>query len=113
MVFLFGTIVASTTPKGRKEKFKILNPNKIPCNVNFAVKPRTNSKSEGFAFEVHPATARIPPHEYTYVKVAFTPTSMMSYGGIFEAVVENGELSPKTGALRFELRGEGTLPTIM
>jgi len=46
------------------------------------------------------------------VKVAFRPTAMQTYGGIFEAIVDNGELNPKTGALRFELRGEGTLPTI-
>jgi hydrocephalus-inducing protein len=37
---------------------------------------------------------------------------MMSYGGLFEATVENGEATSKTGKLVFELRGEGTLPTL-
>ncbi len=39
-VFFFGTLVASKVPEGAVEKFKISNPFKIPCNVNFAVKPR-------------------------------------------------------------------------
>lgn len=37
---------------------------------------------------------------------------MKSYGGIFEAVVEHGEINPKTGCLSFEVRGDGTLPTV-
>lgn len=37
---------------------------------------------------------------------------MMTYGGIFEATVENGDPQSKTGKLMFELRGEGTLPTL-
>ena len=35
------------------EKFKIMNPNKIPCTVNFKIL-KTESKTEGFAFEVSP-----------------------------------------------------------
>ena len=37
---------------------------------------------------------------------------MMQYGGIFEAVVDSGDAESKTGKLVFELRGEGTLPTL-
>ena len=37
---------------------------------------------------------------------------MMTYGGIFEATVDNGDQTSKTGKLTFELRGEGTLPTL-
>ena len=44
-VFWFGTLVASKNPEGAKERFKIMNPNKIPCTVKFAVKPRCQSKS--------------------------------------------------------------------
>ena len=51
-VFWFGTMVASKNPEGTRERFKIINPNKIPCTVRFAVKPRSQSKSEGFAFDV-------------------------------------------------------------
>lgn len=36
----------------------------------------------------------------------------MQYGGIFEAEVVKGDPESKTGKLAFELRGEGTLPTL-
>ena len=110
-VFWFGTLVPTKNQKGQLEKFKITNPNKIPCTVKFTVKPRTVSKSEGFAFKVSPESMKIQPHEYNYVKVLFEPTNIMSYGGIFEALVENGDPKSKNGKLLFEMRGEGVLPT--
>jgi hydrocephalus-inducing protein len=112
-VFWFGTLIASKVPEGVVEKFKIINPNKIPCTVNFNVQPRTQSKNEGFAFEVSPETVKIPPHENAYVKVSFKPENMMMYGGIFEALVENGDPESSSGKFVFELRGEGTLPTLL
>ena len=87
-----------------------MNCSKVPANVLFSVKPRTTSKSEGF--EVLPTKVHILPHGYEYVKVTFKPTDMIAYGGIFEAVVEGGDPNPKTHKLSFELRGEGTLPTV-
>lgn len=90
-----------------------MNPNKIPCTVKFSVKPRSQSKSEGFAFDVSPDTLTIDPHKHKYVTVGFNPTAMMTYGGIFEAIVENGDPNSKSGKLTFELRGEGTLPTLL
>ena len=112
-VFWFGTLIASKVPEGVVEKFKIMNPNKIPCTVNFSVNPRTQSKNEGFAFEVSPESVKIPPHENAYVKVSFRPDNMMPYGGIFEANVENGDPESSSGKFSFELRGEGTLPTLL
>lgn len=76
-VFWFGTLVASKNPEGARERFKIINPNKIPCTINFAVKPRTNSKSEGFAFDISPNGLTIDPHKHKYVTVGFNPTAMM------------------------------------
>jgi len=109
-VFWFGTVIASKEPV--KERFKLINPNKIVCNVNVAVKQRTSSKSEGFAFKVEePSPIRIYPNESKYVTVVFTPTNVISYSGIFEGLVEKGD--NETGALRFELRGEGTLPSLV
>lgn len=80
--------------------------------MKFAVKPRTQSKSEGFAFDVSPDGLTIDPHKHKYVTVGFNPTEMKQYGGIFEAMVESGDPESKTGKLCFELRGEGTLPTL-
>ena len=112
-VFWFGTIIASKNPNGVSERFKLINNNKIPCTVTINVKPRTNSKSEGFAFSTSSnAPIKIYPGESQYVTVTFTPTTVMPYSGLFEAVVDGGS-DQKTGALRFELRGEGTLPTLL
>ena len=112
-VFWCGTLVPSKDVKGQMEKFKISNPNKIPCTVRFSVKPRTASKSEGFAFEVSPESMRIMPHEYNYVKVWFKPTNIMSYGGVFEALVDNSDPKTNGSKLKFELRGEGVLPSVI
>ena len=113
-VFWFGTVIASKNKDGVTEKFKILNSNKIPCTVKISCKPRNNSKSEGFAFEVsHRNPLKIYPNESEYVSVTFKPTSVMPYSALFEAIVEGGDSNPETGVLRFELRGEGTLPTIV
>lgn len=112
-VFLFGTLVPSKDTKGQTEKFKITNTNKIPCSVKLSVKPRTVSKSEGCSFEVNPTSLKILPHESQYVCVCFKPTNIMSYGGIFEAIVDNGDPKSKSGKLKFELRGEGVLPTVL
>ena len=112
-VFWFGTVIASKNPNGVTERFKIINPNKIACTVKIYVKPRTNSKSEGFAFEVdQKLPLKIYPHESEYISVTFKPTNVMPYSAIFEAVVDGGDTNPDTGVLRFELRGEGTLPTL-
>lgn len=59
-----------------------------------------------------PDVLQIEPHKHKYVTVGFYPTSMMTYGGIFEATVDNGDPQSKTGKMVFELRGEGTLPTL-
>lgn len=53
-IFDFGILIPSKVPEGMVEKFKIMNPNKIPCIVNFKIL-KTESKTEGFAFEVSPA----------------------------------------------------------
>jgi hypothetical protein len=111
-LFWFGTLIASKNPEGCKERFKIINPNKIPCTIKFTVKPRTQSKSEGFAFDVSPDGLTIDPHKHKYVTVGFYPTAMMQYSGIFEGIVEHGNDETKQGKLTFELRGEGTLPTL-
>lgn len=111
-VFWFGTLIASKDPQGTFERFKIMNPNKVTCNVKFSVKPRSMSKSEGFAFKVEPEGLSIDPHKHKYVTVYFSPTEMKQYGGVFEAVVQGGELNPKQGKMSFEIRGEGTLPSL-
>ncbi len=59
-----------------------------------------------------PEVLTIEPHKHKYVTVGFFPTNMQTYGGVFEAIVDNGDPASKTGKMVFELRGEGTLPTL-
>ena len=111
-LFWFGTLIAQKNTEGARERFKIINPNKIPCTIKFTVKPRSQSKSEGFAFDVQPEGLTIDPHKHKYVTVGFYPTAMMQYSAIFEGTVEHGNDETKQNKLTFELRGEGTLPTL-
>jgi len=75
-VFWFGTLIASKDNVGTSERFKIINPNKVTCTVKFSVKPRSLSKSEGFAFKVEPESLVIVPNQHKYVTVYFNPTEM-------------------------------------
>jgi hydrocephalus-inducing protein len=61
--------------------------------------------------QVHPKKLDIPPHEYRYVTVYFSPKAIKSFVATFEAIVENGG-NPKTERFECEVRGEGTLPTL-
>lgn len=40
--------------------------------------------------QVHPKRLDIPPHEYRYVTVYFSPKAIRSFAAVFEALVENG-----------------------
>jgi len=108
-VFYFGALLTGLHSQAR---FKISNPYKIPCDVSLSLKPRGKSSkgdSSEFPFELEPKKINIPSYEYKYITVTFHPTSIQSYSGIFEAVVENvGDIKGRN--LQFEIRGEGTLP---
>ena len=115
-VFSFGIALS-----GRRlvERFRLSNPVKVPCTVSVTLLPRgdaADAKVAAEAFDIQALKAEggkitIGPHEHRYVTVGFTPSSLNPYGAIFEATVEGG-LDPKTKQLRFELRGEGSLPNI-
>jgi hydrocephalus-inducing protein len=52
-LFHFGTLVPSKAPDGIVERFKLTNPNKIPCTVKLDVRKRNpNNLNENFGFEV-------------------------------------------------------------
>ncbi|MCQ2815786.1 MAG: hypothetical protein MJ252_00825, partial [archaeon] len=121
-VFWFGTVILSKNPDGVAERFKLINNNKIPCNVRVSIKQRSNNPkvepppvfkiSCRDSNEIGTTTPlKIYPGESEYVTVTFTPLSVMPYSAIFEATVEGG--SQETGSLKFELTGEGTLPTLL
>jgi adenylate kinase family enzyme len=109
-VFHYGAYLAG---QQAQVQFKISNPFKVTCDVVFSTRPRGKSKSDSsdFAFDVEPKRLTIPSHEHRYVTVSFHPSSIQTYSGVFEAMVENVS-EGKNKCLTFELRGEGTLPRV-
>lgn len=100
---------------GVKAQLKFTNPIKVPCVVNFSVKPRNplpDPKAPmAFPMDVVPAQITIPPQESRYTTIVFEPRAIAQYSATLEAVVENGS-DPATKAFSCELRGEGTLPSL-
>lgn len=65
-----------------------------------------------FPIEVYPSSIVIPPHEYRHVTMVFCPTAIQQYSATFEAIVVGGGADPSTAGFVFEVRGEGTLPSL-
>ena len=110
--FYFGQLIPSKYPEGTQERFKLSNNGKVPAMINCSVKPRKNS-SGLFSFSVTPERMTINPNEFAYFKVGFKPEIMAKYSGVFEAIVENGDPGSDNYALKFDLKGEGCLPTLL
>lgn len=95
-------------------RFRITNPNPIACDVKFEIKPTvapTGKEVPVLPFELSSKELHIPAHEYRYIKVRFSPQALQRYSAIFEATVPEGK-DPKTNSLKFELRGDGAMPSI-
>jgi hypothetical protein len=107
-VFTFGPCLFTDEPQKVSEQLRITNPRGIPCEVNFALKPRNGADGGELAFEVQPTQLMIPAHEHRYVTVSFTPPQLQTYHCIFEATVTDGT-DPRTNYLTFEIRGDGTV----
>eukprot|EP00760_Papus_ankaliazontas_P031923 PhM_4_TR5537/c0_g1_i1/m.106423/K17570/HYDIN; hydrocephalus-inducing protein len=115
-VFSFGVVISN---KRVSERFRLTNPNKVPCTVQVAIQPRgdaPDSKTAAEAFDIQGqkfdgGKLTIPPYEHRYVTVGFTPIGLNTFNAVFVATVENG-FDPKSKQLRFEIRGEGSLPDV-
>ena len=64
------------------------------------------------AFSLFPKRTVINPHEYVYIKITFKPEIMAVYEGTFEAKVIHEEKILKESTFKFDLKGEGILPTL-
>ena len=102
----------AAAPHAVRANLKFINPVKVPCVVNFSIKPRGNlPPGQALPMEISPSQLVIPPLEYRYTALYFAPRAIQSYLATFEATVENGG-DPKTKSFTCEVRGEGTLPTL-
>jgi hydrocephalus-inducing protein len=106
--FYFGSVVPTKNPDGITERIKIINTGKVFASVKFDVV----KKNALFAFDIAPKQAKINPHEFIYVKLQFKPDIMAQYEGAFTAIIENGDPSLPTSRFGFDVKGEGSLPSL-
>ncbi|KAI4885088.1 hypothetical protein NFI96_023140 [Prochilodus magdalenae] len=112
--FVFNNVLVGQSAKAR---FRLSNPAKVPCELSLQVKAVLNKTSARSpeVFELNPTRITIPSHSYTYATVTFSPLTMQTYFGVFEATLEGGSGLPVVGkskVLVFDLVGEGNLPCI-
>ncbi|GAB1599203.1 hypothetical protein Ahia01_000197500, partial [Argonauta hians] len=109
--FMFCNVIVGNKAKAR---FKIVNANKVPCDVTISLRnqpvrgPRPLAAE---AFEVVPTKIQILNHTHIFATVTFSPLAMQMYQTTFEAVVESNS-AIKADPLIFDICGEGTLPQI-
>lgn len=63
------------------------------------------------AFDVQPKRIVVAPHDYAHATLSFKPTALQQYSSLLRIAVEKSANS-LTGQAQFDLRGEGTLPSI-
>jgi len=129
-VFHFAPVIANGKAPLPSERFRISNPFKISCNVNIKIlqkntrgtmdQPVLKKKSKDFdpntpvpstAFMPTPEALHIPPHEHRFVSVRFKPNGLATCVAKFVAEVEGGS-QESSKCLKFDLTGEGILPSI-
>ncbi|XP_057292027.1 hydrocephalus-inducing protein-like [Hydractinia symbiolongicarpus] len=110
--FIFYNVIVGHKAKAR---FKITNPNKVPCDVVINAKPISNKLVNRISdiFDVQPSRASVQAHSSVFATLTFQPSSMQSYSCIFETIVEGLSASVSKGrSLTFEVQGDGNLPRI-
>ncbi|KAL6104703.1 hydin [Pungitius sinensis] len=111
--FIFNKVLVGQTAQAR---FKITNKSKVPCVLSLAIK-YIGSKTSRIAdvFNLSAATLSIPRQSRLFAVVTFTPQTMLCYNAVFEATMEvTSRMTPtfKSKVLEFNLRGEGSLPSV-
>jgi hydrocephalus-inducing protein len=118
-VFNFGTVVAdlsndvSCPQCAVSASIKITNAVKVPCTVNLSVKPISKDASMQFPLGVQPVQLVIPAHEYRFAQLLFHPKHIMSFSGMLEAIVENGQGNPATHKFTCELQARPKTSTFL
>ncbi|OEH79817.1 hydrocephalus inducing related protein [Cyclospora cayetanensis] len=122
----FGPVIAgslNSTP-GVAETIRIGNPQLIPANIAFEIKQAPKGSHdknlvyasqqpilEDSPFDVQPKRIVVASRDYAYATLSFKPTALQSYSSYLRISIEK-TANPLSGQAQFELRGEGTLPSI-
>ncbi|CDJ53112.1 hypothetical protein, conserved [Eimeria brunetti] len=107
----FGPIIVGSPGSASAvvETIRIDNPQLIPAEIIFEIKQQ--QVAEESAFDVQPKRIVVAPHDYAHATLSFKPASIQQYSSSLRIAVEKSA-NPLTGQAQFELRGEGTLPSI-
>ncbi|BFI31149.1 hydrocephalus-inducing protein [Marchantia polymorpha subsp. ruderalis] len=103
---------------GADVNFKIMNPFKVPCTVDFTLTPEVVEQETleayevPFAMDIQPQSISVPPLDCSYIQCIFNPLSIRTYAAVFEAIVKNGGDNVKHKQFKCHIRGDGTLPHI-
>ncbi|KYF44521.1 hypothetical protein TGARI_206550B, partial [Toxoplasma gondii ARI] len=83
----------------------------LASSVSFSplVSQTTDSES---VFEVQPKHLSLGPHETKTATLTFHPSALQRYAAAFRAFVNRSAADGGNAALAFDVRGEGTLPTV-
>ncbi|CBZ51361.1 conserved hypothetical protein [Neospora caninum Liverpool] len=116
----FGTVIPSgeTNKAGVQERLRIGNPKSVPATVSFELKLAKETDKSSVAsdletvFEVQPKHVSLGPHETKTVTLSFHPNAIQRYCATFKAFVNRAGADGTHAALSFDVKGEGTLPTV-
>ncbi|PFH36000.1 hypothetical protein BESB_056510 [Besnoitia besnoiti] len=116
----FGPVVASgeSTKAGLQERIRIGNPKSVPAEVTLELKPCKETERASLAadadaaFDVQPRHLSLGPYETKSVAICFRPSAIQRYAACFRAFVDRSGSDAASPALAFDVKGEGTLPTV-
>ncbi|KAL8431118.1 hypothetical protein Efla_004639 [Eimeria flavescens] len=111
----FGPVLVGSP--GILETIRVDNPQLVPAEIVLEIKQNVksphdkNATSDEAAFDVQPKRIFVAPHDHAYATVTFRPTSLQQYFSCLRIYVEKAA-SSIAGQAQFDLRGEGTLPSL-
>ncbi|OAF70268.1 hypothetical protein A3Q56_01881 [Intoshia linei] len=129
---LFSNVMIGTQ---RTTRIKLINREMVPCDLSLIIKSTSGNRggtggtgsgaatSTGFGrqsalqrvadyYVIEPNKIHIEANSIAYPSIKFTPTSLLTYYGHLEILVDGSSLTGKNKALGVDLMGEGVLPHI-
>ncbi|KAF4667893.1 hypothetical protein FOL47_003343 [Perkinsus chesapeaki] len=102
--FTYGPIVQG---KSITERFRLSNPTGVTVEVDCKLEQAAKDPP----FTLSPEKLSLPPFEYRYVSITFSPKELGSFDGKFSAVVAKGT-DASTNSLSFLVKGDGVVPSL-
>ncbi|KAK0151856.1 Hydrocephalus-inducing [Merluccius polli] len=101
---------------GARARFRLTNTSLVSCMLLLAIKPAGAKFSRDVeVFDTSPVRLCIPSQSHAFAEVSFTPHTIRLHQAVFEAMVEGSSsmiAMVKSKSLRFNLVGEGNLPSV-